>query len=130
MELEARHLGKVDDQLRRALEQASGDEVLRGVVQLVAAPQPDGGPRPEAFATREAYRQALIRHRRKHLEAGLRGVLARLADLSLHPRGGGLSQTAVVEGPARQFRAALELPEVRHASLDQPLTPALLPRQE
>jgi len=125
MDLTPAHLRKVDTRLRDALEGASGDERLRAVVLLRGGgdgrdgtgPEPD----PSDFATREAYRRALIDWRSSHTARQIGGTVEALRRLELAPRGGAIGRTVVVEGPARRLLAALDLSGVEHATLDRPL---------
>jgi hypothetical protein len=127
MKLQERHTDKIDPLLRDALKQAQGDEMLRAV--MVLGPERTDAEEgltgealdPAQFPSREAYRQTLITQRQNQLAHDLRETLQALQGLSLTPRGGTMSRTVVVEGPACQILASLDLPGVRHASLDRPI---------
>lgn len=116
-------LRKADRALRRALEQAAPDEVLRAVLQLVV--QNSGGtdpPDPGDFPSRVAYREALIRRRYEALAGQIDPTTEALRRLDLSPQSmGSTPALVVIEGTAARIRSALRLPSVRHASLDRPL---------
>jgi hypothetical protein len=76
---------------------------------------------PAQFRSRSAYRGAMIDRRQRRLNDEVGDTLRALRTLSLFPQGGAISRTVVVEGPARQILVSLELPGIRHASLDQPI---------
>lgn len=107
--------------------QAKGDEVL--VVLMLLGAEPEDAQQelvneeidPAQFPTRTAYREEAIARRKEQLDRYIGSTLKKLKALSLKPRGGTQSPTVVVEGPARQIVAALELPGVLHARLDQPI---------
>lgn len=128
MKLNKRHLEKIDPLLQDALRRAEGDEVLRAVVVLGPEnfdAEKDGVSKelaPAQFPSRQDYRKALITRRQSQLAEDISDTLQKLLALSLTPRGGTISRTVVVEGPARQILTSLELPGVRHASLDQPIS--------
>jgi hypothetical protein len=123
MKLAQRHISKIDPLLREALQHADGDEVFRAVMVL-GTDQEDRGEKklaPAQFRSRSAYRGAMIDRRQRQLNDDIGGTLRALQALSLFPRGGTISRTIVIEGPARQILNSLELPGIRHATLDQPL---------
>jgi hypothetical protein len=127
-------LQKADPVLREALKQAKGDERLRAVMVLASGEgkSPDGTDesiRPGQFPSRSGYRKALIAQREQQLMADLGATMSALEALSLNVRGGKTSPTVVVEGLAREILSSLELPGVRHASLDQPLE-LIAPRRD
>ncbi len=125
MKLTTNHLEKIDAPLREALARADEGEVLRTVMVLGEA---EGHERaghttltPKQFSSRAAYRGALIKQRSVQLGQELQDTLQALTELSLLTRGGATSRTLVVEGAKGQILSALDLPGVRHATLDQPL---------
>ena len=127
MKLSERHIAKTDDLLRDALEAATGEETICAV--MVLAPDAEeraaegvetpSVPQPSEFPSRAAYRQALIERRQAATRHGIGKTKQDLANLSLNPRGGEIGATVVVEGPASRVLASLDLPGVRHASLDR-----------
>ena len=125
MRLDARHCDKIDSLLQDALTHAKGDETLRAVMLLgngqesAAETEPAPPLDPKQFASRKAYRQALIEQRQTQLSRDIDETLQGLQKLALAPRGGKTSNVVVVEGPAHRLLASLELPGVRHASLDR-----------
>lgn len=127
MKLDKRHTEKIDPLLRDALRRAEEKEILRTV--MVLGPESKDAEKglreqeldPSQFPSRVEYRQALIKHRQAKLADDIGDTLQALRDLSLTPRGGTISRAVVVEGSARQILASLDLPGVRHASLDRPI---------
>jgi hypothetical protein len=115
---------KVDPELERVLREATGHEILRTVMVLN-----DGGNRltefppvdPAHFASRTDYQRALRSHQQKLAGNAVKPVQRQLEQLDLKTKGGDFSRSVVVEGSAQQILASLELPGVRHASLDQQL---------
>lgn len=63
----------------------------------------------------------MIDRRQRRLNDDIGDTLRALKALSLLPRGGTISRTVVIEGPARQILNSLELPGIRHTTLDQPV---------
>ncbi len=123
MKLGKAHIAKIDGLLRIALKEAEGNEVIRAVMvlgPLGREPRHEEAP-PELLqlSSRTAYRQALIEDRQVKIGHAIGETRRQLADLKLSPRGGKVGHTIVVEGPAAQILASLELPGVRHASLDR-----------
>jgi hypothetical protein len=124
MNLNSALLAKADPLLREALQKAGGGEVLRAVLVLRSEPKEGEGPEPSpaAYPSRAEYRRALIERQRQRLKEGEVGRTVReLEGMDLKPRGGGLLATVVVEGPADQVAAALELPGVVRGDLDRPV---------
>lgn len=123
MKLGKSHIAKIDDLLCNALKEAEGNEVIRAVMVLGPLDSEPGReeapPEPLQYSTRTAYRQALIEDRRVKIGQAIGETRQKLAQLNLNPRGGKVGYTVVVEGPAAQILASLELSGVRHASLDQ-----------
>lgn len=122
MKIDERYLTKADPQLRNALKEAKGSEVLRAIMLLGSDEEGhdlDQDLHPSEFPSRRAWREALIARRQRELELEIRDTLQALKNLDLKARGGKTSRTVVVEGPARQILTSLELPGVRHASLDR-----------
>ena len=118
------HIRKINLRLRAAIEDAKGHETLRAVMVLASSapgssPEDDDPPTPAAFGSREAYRWALIDHRRREIQGHVGPTLERLQSLSLKPMGGSLGHTVVVEGSARHLLQSLDLPGVVRASLDR-----------
>jgi hypothetical protein len=119
---------KSDTALRKALQNAEGDEVLRSLMVLgeddtsseaESDIQYDKGELdPSQFFSRVEYRSALIEKQQEKTTRHIGPTMQALYDLSLRPVGGTISKAVAVEGPARQIAAALKLPGVRHAILD------------
>jgi hypothetical protein len=131
MTLSDEQVHKVDPLLGEALAQAEADEVLTAVMVLGPEggreatgdePRPAQKPRPELFETFEEYRRALLDRQMGEVSGDIGPTLQQLQDLSLAPRGGKTSRSVVVQGPARQILRSLELPGVRHASLDRTIS--------
>jgi hypothetical protein len=115
---------KADPALREALENAEGHETLRTVMVLggeTIASDDSSSPQPDAFEDRTQYRQALISHQKNRLSQEIGAVKTQLRQRALNLSGGTITRAVVVEGKASDLLDALELPGVRHASLDQPL---------
>jgi hypothetical protein len=127
VKLSKTHLEKIDPKLQEVLEKAKGDEIVTCLMllgpELEDAKQRSASEElnPAQFPSRKAYREKAISQRKDELAHNIGITLQKLRDLSLNPRGGNISPTVVVEGMARQILAALELPGVRHASLDRPI---------
>lgn len=123
MKLSTHQISKIDNALKEALEQAEGHEFLRTVMVLGSPRKEQSGSKlkPSDFPSRTAYREALISDTQQHQSTYLGNVKKGLADLALDVKGGAISQSVVVEGTAGNILSSLELPEVRHASLDQPI---------
>lgn len=125
MKLTANHLGKIDALLREALTRADEGEVLRTIMVLREAEEQERAGHtalaPKQFSSRAAYRGALLNQRSVQIGQELQDTLQALTGLSLLTRGGATSRTLVVEGAKDQILSALNLPGVRHATLDQPL---------
>jgi len=128
MKLSDQHLEKADEQLLEALRNAEENQVLRTVMLLGSA---SNGVRrgedaarvePNDFDSHEDYRRALIQQQRERVEGEIAGAIQELRDLSLDVQGGKLSRSVVAEGPAAQILRSLDLPCVRHAALDQPIS--------
>ncbi len=123
MKLAKIHAEKIDKLLRKTLLEAEGTEVVRAVMVLGQlnneqrrGPAP---PTPTQFSSRTDYRRALIESRQVEVGRIIGKTRQKLSELNLNPRGGKVGHTVVVEGRAEQILASLELPGVRHASLDQ-----------
>ncbi len=124
MELSANKAAKIDPLLREKLQGARGDETIRVVMVLGEdehSSRIDRQLHPSQFPSRTAWREALIKQRGSQLEDEIGDTLESLRRLSLQPRGGTIGRTVVVEGPVRDIVSSLELPGVRHASLDRPI---------
>lgn len=127
MKLRESHIAKIDGLLREALEEAAGEETIRAVMVLASDADEQAAedvetasePQPSQFPSRAAYRQAMIERRQTLVRRGIGKAKQDLANLSLNPRGGGIGHTVVVEGLASRVLASLDLPGVRHASLDR-----------
>lgn len=128
MKVDNKYSSKTDPLLQQALSNAEEREILRAVM-VIGAESPNSENHcaqseephidPSQFSSRLDYRKALIAHRQSQVSDDMHDVLQALRDLSLSPRGGTMGKTVVVEGPAAQILASLELPSVLHASLDQ-----------
>lgn len=120
--LDEKRVAKTDPLLEETLKHARGDENIRAVVVLSSVEptsRVDQEPHPSQFPSRQAWRKALINRRESQLSGEIGGTLEELRNLSLKPRGGTVGRAVVVEGPARDIAASLDLPGVRHASLDR-----------
>jgi hypothetical protein len=124
MKLNERHIAKTDPLLEDTLKHARGDENIRAVM-IVGPEEPTSSvhkqPHPSQFPSRQAWRDALVKRRKGQIEGKVGDTLKQLRELSLNPQGGKISQAVVVEGPAANIAASLDLPGVRHASLDREL---------
>ncbi len=124
MKMSKRMAAKADSPLCEALAQAKGDDVLSAVM-LLGSEESDSGISdddridPAHFTSRTEYRKKLIEQRSADVKSEIGETINKLSDLSLNPRGGKIGRAIVVEGPARQIAAALDMPSVRHASLDR-----------
>ncbi len=126
MKIDSKNLAKADESLRIALEQTEPEETLQGILVL----EPKGGStegalkRPERrdFESQEEYRQALIDQRQAELAEQLGPTLQALRGLGLGVSGGELGRTVVVRGTASNLLAALDIPGVGKASLDQSIS--------
>jgi hypothetical protein len=125
MEINAINASKIDPLLREKLQSARGNETIRVIMILGNDAEHSSSryrmPSPSQFSSRTAWRNALIERRRGQLADDIGSTLQRLRQLSLRPQGGTLGHTVVVEGPIRSIAKSLELPGVRHASLDRPI---------
>jgi len=126
MRLEQSHIDKIDPLLQDALKRAKRNEILRTVMLLSPVEEAgrergDQAPDPSQFSSRVDYRRALIEHRQVQLADDIDPTLQALRDMSLTPRGGMIGPVVVIEGTAGQIVASLDLPGVRHASLDRPI---------
>jgi predicted unusual protein kinase regulating ubiquinone biosynthesis (AarF/ABC1/UbiB family) len=124
MKIEEKQIEKADPLLQEALKRANGDEILRAIMLL--GPESDSEqnhteeePDPEQFPNRAAYRQALINNQQSQISRQLSDIIQDLQARSLTLFGGTISPTVVVEGAAREILRSLDLPGVRHASLDR-----------
>lgn len=122
MKVSAPQTTKIDSALHNALEKAEGHEPLR-TVMILESSRKSKRPVPDStdFPDRTTYRKALIENQQAELVDELTNVKQELNDRSLRVKGGHISRAVVVEGTARDILSSLELPEVKHASLDQPL---------
>ncbi len=124
MELGTKKAAKIDPLLREKLQSVGGDENIRVLMVLgedERSSRIEQQLRPSQFASRTAWREALIEQRRSQVADEIGNTLEDLRKLSLQPQGGTLGRTVVVEGSARDIATSLELPGVRHASLDRPI---------
>jgi len=124
MELSANTAAKIDPLLRERLRNAREDETIRVVMVLGEdehSSRIDREMHPSQFPSRTAWREALIKQRQSQLASEIGDTLEGLRERSLQPRGGTISHTVVVEGSVRDIVSSLELPGVRHASLDRPI---------
>jgi hypothetical protein len=127
MKLDEKQIEKTDSLLCKALKDAEGDELLRVVMVLESERSgSEEGSKMEkldasGYPSQTVYREALIEKRQKEIAQKTGETRKELEKLSLVVRGGKISRTCVVEGSARQILASLELPGIRHASLDQPI---------
>ena len=124
MKLEEKQIEKADPLLQEALKKAKGDEIIRTIMLLggeAEAGDRSAGqePDPEQFADRASYRRALIENRERQISHQLGDVMRELRGRALKLTGGTISPTVVVEGAAREILRSLDLPGVRHASLDR-----------
>jgi hypothetical protein len=74
--------------------------------------------KPSQFASRIAYREALIDQRRSSLSTSIGPTIQSLRKLSLEVHGGQSTRAVVVEGSASNINRGLQLPGVRSAALD------------
>lgn len=132
MHMDERHLTKIDPSLGDALTDAPSGAILRAVLVLGADEHDErsGEPAlpPSAFPSRAAWRQALLARRHQQLAHETGRTVEALRGLGLQPHGGTAGRTVVVEGSAQQLLTALDLPGVRHASLDRSIALAPPPR--
>jgi hypothetical protein len=121
MKLQKDQARKADAGLRKALESAADDEVVRAILALAteADAEATAAPAPGDFSDRVAYRKALIARQKHTLQAQTAAVRQALQELSLQVRGGTVLPTVVVEGPARAVAQALALPGIMEGSLDR-----------
>jgi NACHT domain len=121
MKLYPQHIAKVDPLLQEALSQASGEEVIRAVMALDMKESIAEKTLldPARFSSRQSYRQALIEQREEYMSEALRETLHALDQLSLTTMRTKISPIVVVEGAANEVLRSLEVPGVRHASLDR-----------
>lgn len=120
MKLNTQHVTKIDPLLQEALAHARGNETIRIIMSLASETLTiDTVLDPREFPSRQAYRQALIDQRRHQISGSLSEILSTLRDLSLQIVNSTISPVVVVEGIARNVLRSLELPEVKHASLDR-----------
>ena len=120
MKLKPEHIDKVDPLLEQALKQARGDEEIVVVMSLeLQRPLASSPFHPKEFPSYEDYRKALIDYRQQEFAEGLEETLQELRNLDLRTTGGNVSKVWGVQGTAKQILQALELPGVRHATIDQ-----------
>lgn len=132
MQLDEKYIAKIDPLMEEALRQARGDEEMIAIMSLdLKKPLVKEPFHPKEFPTYEDYRKTLIEYRQKEFAEGLGDTLQELRNLSLKIlTGGTISRTLAVEGTARQILQALELPEVRHATIEQMIgLPHIAPRE-
>ena len=118
---------KIDRQLNRALQSAKEEDPLRAII-IVASHQ--AGIKiikhtkeigPEQFASYPDYRLALLKRREAQVAQEIKDAVEKLQQFHLSMHIGSLSRNIIVEGAAREILRMLDLPEVQHASLDQPV---------
>ena len=120
MKLKPEHIDKIDPLLEQALKQARGNEKLVVVMSLeLKKPLVSSPFHPKEFPSYEEYRKALIDYRKREFAEGLEETFQKLRNLSLKTTGGTLSNVLGVQGTAKQILQALELPGVRHATIDR-----------
>lgn len=122
MLLNQTHINKIDPLLKEELSKAqeNEDKLIRASVLLDASEIKVNSPlSPSQFSSRQAYRQALIDQRRLQMSEALGDTIKSLKKLLLKTEGDTISPVVVIEGKAHQILKALELPGVRHASLDR-----------
>ncbi len=121
MKLNERQIAKIDPLLEEALTEAKGNEELLVIMSLdLKKPLVKEPFKPKEFSSNEEYRQALIHYRQKEYAELLGDTIQALNHLSLTPIVGGTnSRVVVVQGSPENILHALELPGVRHASLDR-----------
>jgi hypothetical protein len=120
MRLEPLLLSKVDTKLRDVLFGASGFESLRVLFKLrVERTITTITPAPHSFASREAYRKALVDQRELQIAASTADTRNQLQALGIRILGGTLSPALIADGTAQQIGQALVLPEIESASLDR-----------
>ncbi len=81
MKLDKEQIAKADPLLKDTLKQARGDENIRAVVVLGSskpANQVDQEPQPSEFPSSRAWREALVKRRKKQLEGELGDTLEKL----------------------------------------------------
>lgn len=111
---------KTDEGLRAALQAAEEHEVLRTLMLLETDDDEEAPlePHPQDYPSRQAYRAALISQKADQAQMRQRTIREALVARSLELRGGAFGNALIVEGTARDIVASLELPGVKHASLD------------
>ena len=120
MKLKPEHIDKVDPLLEQALKQARGDEEMVVVMSLeLKKPLVSSPFHPKEFPSYEDYRKALIDYRKREFAEGLEETFQELRNLSLKTTGGNVSKVVGVQGTAKQILQAVELPGVRHATIQQ-----------
>jgi hypothetical protein len=128
MKLNNKHLQKIDFPLKQALQNGKEDQILRAVIVLGSENIEDNNVSvspeldPRQYFSRQDYRRAMIEQRQSQLADEIGKTLKELQDLRLAPRGGNIGRMVVVQGTARQILNSLELPGVRRAALDHPIT--------
>lgn len=123
MNINTQTIAKTNIFLEDALTNSKDNKILKVIMSL----QDDeniktilGNIKPDQFPNYREYRQALIDTRKKQLQEGIVAqTIKELQDLSLTTHGGDISNVVIVEGTASQILAALQLPGVKSASLDQ-----------
>ncbi len=131
MELNPAQSGKVNAALRGVLASTTPNQQVRAVLVVRPSGQtvPDPPPLdPADFLDRVAFREAVIAQQKQLTETRLGPLFRTLAQFGLHPRGGELG-AVVVEGPAQQLLAALNLEEVIRGMADAQVEPPSPRRQ-
>ena len=118
---------KVDTLLLDALTKAEPDTIIRVIMKLQPSTHPESKSAqehpidPVLFESRQEYRAALIERQKRQTDSEIGETIRALESLSLTVQGGQISRTVVVEGPAQQIAASLNIPGVRWASFNRPL---------
>lgn len=121
MKLNEELVAKIDPLLEEALRKAKGNELIRAV--MILEPQittvTKSSLNQNQFPSYQAYRLALIDRRKSQLADELGDTIQALQNLCLKTLGGTLSRVVVVEGSADAIVRSLELPGVKHVTLDR-----------
>jgi hypothetical protein len=129
MELNQAQISKIDTALQETLVYAQHDEMIRVIIVLrTEEASANSVLMPSQFASRQAFRQALINQRRQQMSIEVEDTLESLRRLSSKTLGDSVSPVIVFEGNALQILRALELPGVHYVSLDRLISlPELIP---
>jgi hypothetical protein len=132
MPLNPNHIAKLDPVLQAVLFEAQKDEVFRVSVLLDASEvKANSEIFPSQFSSRQTYRQALIEQRRIQMREALSTTLEHLKKLSFKVQVDTISPVVMLEGTAEQILKAIELSDVRYASLDRLIgIPNLIPNEQ